>query len=82
MHKAFEPYGKVLECVVLRDPITSRSRCCGFVTFESVSVSFGFYFEQNHFVFFSAVGERGCCIARHGTKVVADFAWVIERETA
>ena len=33
LHDYFEQYGTVIECTIMRDPQTGKSKCFGFVTF-------------------------------------------------
>lgn len=38
LREYFEPFGRVIECTVMRDVQTKISRCFGFVTFSDSSV--------------------------------------------
>jgi RNA-binding protein Musashi len=38
LHSYFEQFGPVIECTIMRDPSTGKSRCFGFVTFSEPAV--------------------------------------------
>jgi RNA-binding protein Musashi len=38
LHSYFEKFGPVVECTIMRDPATGKSRCFGFVTFSEPAV--------------------------------------------